>query len=192
MKRTIQLILLLFLLVIVVIFYRTYFTENKKVEVTSIEKQDELKIENENNLIKNLRYEVLLDKNKQYVITADLSEITYENSIEVVKMQKVVAIFIDDSNIPITITADIATYNNSNYNTNFTKNVQVVYINNVILSDNMDLDFQNNMITIYGNVKYDGLEGNIKTDNIKIDLITKNIEIYMDDNKDKVEVNTKQ
>ena len=56
----------------------------------------------------------------------------------------------------------------------------------------MDLDFQNNMITIYGNVKYDGLEGNIKTDNIKIDLITKNIEIYMDDNKDKVEVNTKQ
>tara|TARA_B100000945_G_C20283006_1_gene549583 strand:+ start:148 stop:726 length:579 start_codon:yes stop_codon:yes gene_type:complete len=192
MKRTIQLILLLFLLVIVVIFYRTYFTENKKVEVTSIEKQDELKIENENNLIKNLRYEVLLDKNKQYVITADLSEITYENSIEVVKMQKVVAIFIDDSNIPITITADIATYNNSNYNTNFIKNVQVVYINNVILSDNMDLDFQNNMITIYGNVKYDGLEGNIKTDNIKIDLITKNIEIYMDDNKDKVEVNTKQ
>ena len=192
MKKTIQLILLLFLLVIIIIFYRTYFVEEKKVEITSIDKQDQLKIENENNLIKNLRYEVRLDENKQYVITADLSEITYENSIEIVKMQKVVAIFTDDSSIPLTITADIATYNNSNYNTNFIKNVQVVYINNVILSDKMDLDFQNNMITIYGNVKYDGLEGNIKTDNIKIDLITKNIEIYMDDNKDKVEVNTKQ
>ena len=191
MKKTIQLILLLFLLVIIIIFYRTYFGEEKEVEIPSIEKQDQLKIENENNLIKNLRYEVRLDENKQYVITADLSEITYENSIEIVKMQKVVAIFTDDSSIPLTITADIATYNNSNYNTNFIKNVQVVYINNVILSDKMDLDFQNNMITIYGNVKYDGLEGNIKTDNIKIDLITKNIEIYMDDNKEKVEVNTK-
>ena len=191
MKKTIQLILLLFLFVIIIIFYRTYFVEEKEVEITSIEKQDQLKIENENNLIKNLRYEVRLDENKQYVITADLSEITYENSIEIVKMQKVVAIFTDDSSIPLTITADIATYNNSNYNTNFIKNVQVVYINNVILSDKMDLDFQNNMITIYGNVKYDGLEGNIKTDNIKIDLITKNIEIYMDDNKEKVEVNTK-
>lgn len=191
MKRTIQLILLFFLLIIIIIFYRTYFVEEKKIEITSIKKQDQLEIENENNLIKNLRYEVRLDENKQYIITADLSEITYENSVEIVKMQKVVAIFTDDTNIPITITADIATYNNSNYNTNFIKNVQVVYINNVILSDKMDLDFQNNMITIYGNVKYDGLEGNIKTDNIKIDLITKNIEIYMDDNKDKVEVNTK-
>ncbi len=191
MRKIIQLILFLLLIVIIVIFYITYFAEEEKVSITSIEKEDQLTIENENNLIKNLRYEVRLDENKQYIITADLSEITYENSVEVVKMQKVVAIFIDETNIPITITADIANYNNSNYNTNFSNNVKIIYTDNIILSDKMDLNFQNNMITIYGNVKYDGLKGGITTDNIKINLITKKIEIYMDNKKNKVEVETK-
>ena len=106
-------------------------------------------------------------------------------------MQKVEAIFIDETNIPIKITADTANYNNSNYNTNFSENVKIVYTDNIILSDNIDLNFQDNMITIYGNVKYDGLKGELSTDNIKINLITKKIEIYMNSIKDKVEVETK-
>ena len=67
MRRIIQLILFLLLIVIVVVFYITYFAEEKKVSITSIEKEDQLTIENENNLIKNLRYEVRLDENKQYI-----------------------------------------------------------------------------------------------------------------------------
>ena len=173
MGRLIQLILFIFLIVIMVVFYRTYFVKEKNIPIKSIEKEDQLTIKDENNLIKNLRYEVRLDENKQYIITADLSEITYENSIEVVKMQKVEAIFIDETNIPIKITADTANYNNSNYNTNFSENVKIVYTDNIILSDNIDLNFQDNMITIYGNVKYDGLKGELSTDNIKINLITK-------------------
>tara|TARA_B100000035_G_C21005006_1_gene556860 strand:- start:844 stop:1419 length:576 start_codon:yes stop_codon:yes gene_type:complete len=191
MGRLIQLILFIFLIVIMVVFYRTYFVKEKNIPIKSIEKEDQLTIKDENNLIKNLRYEVRLDENKQYIITADLSEITYENSIEVVKMQKVEAIFIDETNIPIKITADTANYNNSNYNTNFSENVKIVYTDNIILSDNIDLNFQDNMITIYGNVKYDGLKGELSTDNIKINLITKKIEIYMNSIKDKVEVETK-
>ena len=57
------------------------------------------------------------------------------------------------------------------------------YLDNLILSDKMGLDFNNNLITINKNVKYNGIQGNILADNIKIDLITKKIEIYMDDNK---------
>ena len=191
MGRLIQLILFIFLIVIMVVFYRTYFVKEKNIPIKSIEKEDQLTIKDENNLIKNLRYEVRLDENKQYIITADLSEITYENSIEVVKMQKVEAIFIDETNIPIKITADTANYNNSNYNTNFSENVKIVYTDNIVLSDNMDLNFQDNMIKIHGNVKYDGLKGDLSTDNIKINLITKKIEIYMNSIKDKVEVETK-
>ena len=190
MGRLIQLILFIFLIVIMVVFYRTYFVKEKNIPIKSIEKEDQLTIKDENNLIKNLRYEVRLDENKQYIITADLSEITYENSIEVVKMQKVEAIFIDETNIPIKITADTANYNNSNYNTNFSENVKIVYTDNIVLSDNMDLNFQDNMIKIHGNVKYDGLKGDLSTDNIKINLITKKIEIYMNSLKDKVEVET--
>jgi hypothetical protein len=55
----------------------------------------------------------------------------------------------------------------------------------------MDLDFNNNLITINQNVEYNGIQGTIIADNVKIDLITKKIEICMDDTNDNVEITTK-
>ena len=191
MKKAIQLILFLFQIVISIIFYKIYFDEKDqpKVEVDIQEEQSTTK--SENNLIKNLKYEVKLDQDNQYVITSKLSEITYVNNVEIVRMKNVMAIFIDESNIPIIVTSDQAIYNNSNYNTKFSKNVKIEYLNNFILSENMDLDFKKNLITINENVEYNGIQGTIFADNIKIDLITKKIEIYMDDSNDNVEITTK-
>ena len=191
MKKVIQLILFSFLIIILIIFYKIYFVAKEQPKV-EIDIQEEQQVPNtENNLIKNLKYEVKLDQDNQYIITSDLSEITYENNFEVVKMQNVTAIFIDQSNIPIIVTSDNAIYNNSNYNTKFYDNVRIEYLNNFILSDNMDLDFNNNLITINENVEYNGIQGTIIADNVKIDLITKKIEIYMDDINDNVEITTK-
>ena len=191
MKKIIQLVLLSFLIFIAVIFYKYYLSTPNQIDSTIIKNQDQLNTQNENNLIKNLRYDVKFDNNKQYNITADLSEIGYQNNIEIVSMQKVIAIFVDETNIPLTVTSNKAIYNNTNYNTNFTDNVRVVYEDNVILSDNMDINFDDNTITIYENVNYEGLQGIINADNVKIDLITKKIQIYMDSKEKKVEVITK-
>ena len=192
MKRIIQLILFFIIILTSIIFYQTYLKEIKKTSIIIDKTQNEIIEENQNNLIQNLKYEVRLDQNNQYIITSDLSEITYENDIEIVKMQKVTAIFLDGKNIPLTITSDKAIYNNSNYNTNFSDNIQIEYLNNVIISDKMDLDFKNNVINIFGNVQYDGIQGSVKTDNIKINLITKKIDIYMNKYNKNVEVITKE
>ena len=162
MKRIIQLILFSIIILTSLIFYQTYLKEIDKTSNIIDKTQNKIIEENQNNLIQNLKYEVRLDQNNQYIITSDLSEITYENDIEIVKMQKVTAIFIDGKNIPLTITSDKAIYNNSNYNTNFSDNIQIEYLNNVILSDKMDLDFNNNVINIFGNVQYDGIQGQLK------------------------------
>ena len=191
MKRVIQLILFSLLIIISIIFYNIYFVEKEKPKVEIIIEEEQSTSNSENNLIKNLKYEVKLDQDNQYIITSDLSEITYENNIEIVKMQNVVAIFLDQTNIPLIVTSDQAIYNNSNHNTKFNSNVKIEYLNNLILSDNMDLDFKNNLITINENVEYNGIQGTIKADNVKIDLITKKIEIYMDDINDNVEITTK-
>ena len=191
MKKAIQLILFSFLVIISIIFYKIYFKENEKIKVDINVQEEKLNTNSENNLIQNLKYEVKLDEDNQYIITSDLSEITYENSVEIVKMQKVVAIFIDKTNIPLIVVSDQAIYNNLNYNTKFNQNVRIEYLDNVILSDYMDLNFKNNLIIINENVKYSGIKGTIIADNIKIDLITKKIEIYMDDTNDNVEVATK-
>jgi len=191
MKKFIQLILFLFLIIVSIIFYKVYFDNTKEPAIVSKIQNDNSLTNTENNLIKNLKYEIKLNQDNQYIITSDLSEITYENNIEIVKMQNVEAIFIDQTNIPIIVTSDQAIYNNSSYNTKFNKNVKIKYLDNLILSDYMDLDFNNNLITINKNVKYNGLQGTILADNVKIDLITKKIEIYMDDTKDNVEIATK-
>ena len=191
MKRIIQLILFLFIILIAYIFYTTYLDEDKKPKLTSLESEKDLPISNKNNLVKNLKYDVKFEEDKKYTISSNLSEITYENNIEIVKMQKVTAIFLDETNIPLTVSADKATFNNSNYNTTFSENVIIRYIDNIIISDKMDLNFEDSSILIYENVKYEGLQGSVKADNVKINLITKKIEIYMDNNKEKVEVETK-
>jgi hypothetical protein len=191
MKRIIQLILFLILILISTIFYFVYFANKKDVKVQINLPEEQISEQTENNQIKNLKYKVKINQFSQYIIEANRSEITYENNVEIVNMHKVTAIFTDKKNIPLTIISDNAVYNNSNYNTNFSNNIQIQYLDNLIFSDKMTLDFNNNLIEIYENVKYDGLQGTINADNIKIDLITKEIEIYMNDDKDKVEVETK-
>tara|TARA_Y100000996_G_C22531379_1_gene646603 strand:+ start:488 stop:1066 length:579 start_codon:yes stop_codon:yes gene_type:complete len=190
MKKIIQLILFSFVIIISVIFYKVYFGKNTATKDLVEAPQEDLNETSKNNLIKNLKYEVKLDQENQYTITSEQSEITYENDIEKVKMQKVIAIFTDKNKIPLIITSDKAIYNNTNYNTNFINNVQIEYLDNFILSDKMDLNFKKNTITISKNVRYQGLQGTIMADNVKIDLITKKIKIYMDENNKKVEVAT--
>ena len=192
MKKVIKLILFLLLIISSIFFYKVYFSKNNKSEINADISEDQRITTPENNLIKNLKYEVKLDKQHQYIITAELSEITYDGGKEIVKMQKVTAILIDQKNIPLIVTSELATFNNSSYDTKFNQNIRIEYLNNLILSDKMDLDFNNSLIKIYENVKYDGIEGNIIADNIKIDLISKKIEIYMSNNNDNVEVTTKQ
>lgn len=190
MKKVIKLILFLLIIIISIIFYKIYLSENK-ISKIEIDISEEVQTTNpENNLIKNLKYEVKIDEKNQYIITSDLSEITYDEGKEIVKMQKVIAILLNQKNIPLIITSELATYNNFNYNTKFSQNVRIEYLNNIILSDKLDLDYNNNLIIIYENVEYDGIQGNITADNIKIDLITKKIEIYMSNINDNVEVTT--
>ena len=181
MNKIIQLILFLLIITISIAFYFIYFDEDKKPEISI----------DQNNLIKNLRYDVKFDGNKQYVITSDLSEINYENGIEIVDMKIVKATFIDEKNIPLTVSADTAIFNNSTYNTNFNGNVVIQYLDNIILSNKIDLNFENSTILIYENVEYEGLQGTIDADNIKINLITKKIEIYMDNVDNRIVLETK-
>ena len=198
MKKIIQLILLLSLVVMAIVFYKVYFSSNNESQVFKELSEENSETDNKekstsemSNLIRNLSYDVTFDGDKQYSITADLSELTYENNVEIVYMQKVTAIFINENNVPLIITSDKATYNNSSYDTNFSENVRVEYIDNLINSEKLDISFAENIITIYDNVKYHGSSGTLNTDNVKIDLITKNINIYMDNKEKKVEVVSK-
>ena len=188
MKKFIQFFLFLLIIVISIFINQTYLKKDEiKKNVLEIEQNDSL-IDDKNNLIKNLKYEIKFDNNTQYIITAELSEITYNEGVEIVKMQKVKAKFIDERKKILSIVSNEAIYNNSTYNTRFKDNINISYMQNSINSKNLDLDFQNNIVSIYNNVIYKGSESEIKADNVKIDLISKKTTISMDNSGKKVEV----
>ena len=191
MKKILQLSLFSILVLISYFFYIYFLKTNEQSNIIKKEVNTTTLSKNQNNLIKNLKYQVKFDNNTQYIITADLSEIIYENNTEIVEMQKVTAQFIDQDNSPLIIKSDYANYNNSNYNTKFYDNVFIKYDDNSINSENLDLNFTENIAKIYNNVVYEGLSGLAKTDNIKIDLITKKVNIFMNDKKKKVELMSK-
>lgn len=189
-KRYIQLFLIFLLILISFFFYKKYFYKDY-IDEKQEKGGEEILIENQNNLIKNLRYDVKFDNNTQYSITAELSEIFYKDNIEFVRMQTVFAKFVDEENVSIIIVSDDAIYNNSNYNTKFSNNVKITYLDNEITSQNLDLNFEENVVTIYNGVIYEGLQGLLKADNVTIDLITKEINVFMNDSENKVKIQSK-
>ena len=191
MKKFLQLFLFSLLILISVYFYKNYLKPIKDSKKIVLNEDNENLPKNKSNLIKNLKYNVKFDDNSQYSISSKISELSYENEIEIVKMQKATAIFIDKNNIPLIIKSDYATYNNLNYNSSFSQNVTVEYINHLIKSENLDLNFIENIIIVYNNVIYEGIHGFIKTDNATIDLITKNVEIFMNNSQNKVKITSK-
>jgi len=189
MNKVIKLILFSLVIFFSVIFYKIYFKDknlvNEDSEVTSKNVIDE----NKNNLIKDLKYSINLGQNNKYIINSDLSEITYKgDTSEVVNMQGVTAIIIDNNQIPIEVSSDLAKYNNSNYETLFEKNVKIKYLNHEIFSNAMKFDFENQIIRIYKDVEYNGTMGRMFADNIDINLIMNKIDIYMDGDKKNVEL----
>ena len=192
MKRFAQLILFGLLIIIGLFVKYKYFSQTEINPKNTSDLRDEMPTENKSNLIKNLTYDLKLENNSQYIITSEISEISFTDSVEIVTMQKVVAKFIDKNGITMKITGDNAIFNKDTYNTNFDKNVKITYLDNVVLSEKLDLNFSENIVTIYNNVIYEGINGIMKTDNIIINLITKNAEIFMNTPQKKVEMISKE
>ncbi len=186
MKRVIQLVLLIILIIIIIIFYRAYFLEKENVKSNNLILIEKSKEQPENNLIKNLKYKINIEENNEYKISSEFSEITNKDGSELVLMKNVIATLIGKDNISLFITSDDATYNNSNYYTKFENNVEIKYLDNIIYAENIILNFQDNSISIFGNVVYNGPKGDLKADNIQINLITKKIDIYMNNANESV------
>ena len=187
-KKILQLFLIIFTLLIAFLTFEYYLKPQNKGNKTSPNTENQITDENKNNLIKNLIYNVKLNDDSTYNITAELSELTYENGIEIVLMQKVTSVFVDKNGTKLKITADYAVFNNKTYSSDFSKNVKIQYLENMVYSDKLNLNFTDNIATITENVIYEGIQGVLTTDNVIIDLITKNVEVFMNNPKSKVEI----
>ena len=88
----------------------------------------------------------------------------------------------------ILLKANNAIYNNSNYDTNFTNNVQISYNEHKMRSDKVDLLFSKDIAIIYENIFYTNLNTKLLADKIELDIITKDFKILMNQKNEKVKI----
>ena len=143
------------------------------------------------NLISDLRYFSIDDIGNKYEILSEFGEISFNNP-DIILMTNVKATIEITNSKPIIITSNFAKYNVKNYDTNFTKNVLVKYIDNKLNAENLDLSFQDNLMSMYNNIIYQNLNTKLLADKLKIDLITKDSKIIMNDEKNKIKIIVKK
>ena len=106
-------------------------------------------------------------------------------------MDNVTAIITLKNREKIIISSDHAIYNSKSYETNFYDNVLLEYIEHNIVSENIYLSFENNLVSISNNIIYKNLNSEMNADEIVMNLITKEIKIFMHNNDDKIQILSK-
>ncbi len=161
----------------------------KKQKIVLIE---EKKIEEEtnynSNIIKNINYSSKDLKGNKYIILANEGEVDLNDSDIIYLIGVSARIELKDKNEVITITSDYGKYNSLNFDTIFSKNVVINYIDNEITSEYLDYSMIKNQIIITKNVVYKNLENILKADVIELDTLSKDTKIFMHNAKQKVKI----
>ena len=84
--------------------------------------------------------------------------------------------------------SDFGKYNTVNYDTIFSQNVNIQYLDNEITGNYLDFSLIKNILIISKNVVYTNPDNILKADVIELDTITKDTKIFMYNSKDRVNI----
>ena len=158
--------------------------ENNNINLTSKEKEEVNKQDDNKEITENLVYKSKDAKGNTYLLKAKFGETNREDKNTILLNQVTGTINLIDRPL-ISIKADHAEYNYENLNTKFFDDVKIKYSSNIIKSDNLDLIFNENIANMYNNVFFKNNSSSAKADLINFDLLTGNIIIKMNEKNKK-------
>tara|TARA_Y100000768_G_scaffold136864_1_gene101877 strand:- start:2674 stop:3246 length:573 start_codon:yes stop_codon:yes gene_type:complete len=174
--------------IIFLIFLGFYFNFiNKKKDEKLISTEDD---NYNSNLLENIKYVAKDNDGNEYIINAAEGEIDLSNS-DIIFLKDVRSqIKLKNSDI-VNITSNFGKYNSSNYDTIFSKNVVITYLNNKITGEYLDLSLLENRMIVSKNIIFTNEENVLKADVIEIDIKTKDTKIFMHEENKKVNIKNK-
>ena len=182
--------LVFFILAISFILYIKFFkiSEEIKLNLDEAEKKEEAIYSS--NIIKDVNYSTKDQDGNEYTISALQGEIDYSNP-NILYLTTVKAIIKLKSSEIITITSNYGKYNSENFDTIFSKNVIINYLDNKITSEYLDFSLIRNSMIITRDVVYNNLENTLNADVIELDIKTKDAKIFMYEKEKKVNIKSK-
>ena len=184
-EKIVKIFFILFSLIFLLIFLYSKILNTK--EVKKIEEDVKEETVYKSNIIENVNYTSNDAKGNEYIINALQGEIDYSNpNILFLTDVKALIKLKDEDNI--TITSDFGKYNTQNYDTIFSKNVIIKYMNNVIKGQYLDFSLVRDSMIISKEITYTNFENILTADVIEIDIKSKDTKIFMYENKKKVNI----
>ena len=191
-KKFVKIFFFLIFLIIVVIIYFKISDSNRgkkvKIEQPLIEKIEE-NYDN-SNIIENVNYKSKDSKGNEYHVKSIKGEIDYSDPDTIYLTNVEALIKLTNSN-NIKITSDFGKYNTVNFDTIFSKNVIIKYLDNTITGDYLDFSIGRNTMIISRNVIYKNSNNILMSDVVEIDIETKDTKIFMYEKKKKVNIKNK-
>ena len=187
-KTVVQIFLSSIVIAISLTIFFKYFNE----EIDSVDKVISKKEANENlnenlNIIKDIKYLSKDEMGNVYSIFAEYGEIKDQDS-NIIYLKNVKAKISILNSDDINIVADNAKYNSKNYDTNFYENTKIRYGEHNINCEYLDLLFDEKLAILYEKIVYKNLQTRLVADRLEIDLISKNSTISMKDQREKIKI----
>ena len=185
-KKNIIFFLIIFLLIFSLILYLKY---SKEESVTKIE-EEVLEEPYKSNIMEDVSYSSKDAKGNEYIVNASKGEIDYDRP-NIIYLTNVRAFIKLTNSNDITITSDFGKYNTNNFDTIFSKNVEINYLDNKITGEYLDFSMGRNSMIISKKVVYTNVENILKADVIEINVTTKDTKIFMYKDNKKVNIKSK-
>ena len=193
-KIIIQLFLLLTLVTITTFVFFFYFKEKEILKENNIQMQKitELKINEETaSLMKNMNYSFSDLNGNNYEILSEFGKVDI-NDPDKIFMTNVLATIHLKNESPIKIVSKFANYNKNDHETKFFENVKIMYKIHNVTSQNLNLSFKSNLVTMYNKIIYTKPGTKLFADQLQIDLLTKNSKIFMNNKFEKIKIINKK
>ena len=162
----------------------------KKTKIELVEKENieisEEQIES-SNIMEDVSYSAKDVKGNEYFLKAN-EGIIDQNESNYIFLKSVKANIKLENYKFIEISSDFGKYNINNYDTIFSKNVIITYLDNKITGNYLDFSLDKNLMIISKGVILENNTSSLKADVIEMNVETKNIKIFMYEEDKKVSI----
>tara|TARA_B100000424_G_scaffold269589_1_gene266880 strand:- start:297 stop:902 length:606 start_codon:yes stop_codon:yes gene_type:complete len=195
-KTTIQITLIIFALIISSYVYLKFFSVdilkndaeiNEKIIQNSEDSENQNELKTAESIIDNLEYKSQDAIGNRYLIKSKKAESSTDNQFTLKLIDVDATIFLVGKP-PIIINSNYAIHNKQTFNTEFFGNVKILHEDIDVKSDNLDLLYDINLVSLY-NIKeayFNNTE--LIADKINFDMLTRDISINMNEEKDKIAI----
>ena len=168
-------------------FYKKNYQKQIKTEIINEVTPDNFKEDTETNksVILNLEYKSSDAFGNEYILKANSAEIQPDNE-ENLKLIDVRAVIYLKDKTPINISSDFAFHNKNSFDTNFFSKVEIKHDEFDIESENLDLLYASNLVSLYNVKQFVYRESSLKVD--KINILTKDLSMNMYKNNERINI----